>query len=52
MSLKDKQGFISDMDGVITFANAAGALAVTKLGAQVSMPRREDIVGFLSNLRT
>jgi len=38
-----------DISEVIRFANAAGALAVTKLGAQVSMPFREEVVTFLQN---
>ena len=31
------------LDDAVAFANAAGALAVTKLGAEPSMPRRADI---------
>lgn len=31
----------------LTFANAAGALAATKAGAQPSMPKREDVNAFL-----
>jgi ribokinase len=31
----------------ICFANAAGALAVTKMGAQPSMPKRSDVENFL-----
>jgi len=36
-----------DIGEAIMFANAAGALAVTKLGAQVSMPRRGEVEAFL-----
>jgi ribokinase len=32
----------------VTFANAAAALSVTKLGAQPSIPRRQEIEAFLS----
>jgi ribokinase len=32
----------------VRFANAVGALAVTKLGAQTSMPTRDDVELFLS----
>ena len=41
-----------DIGEAIRFANAAGALAVTKLGAQISMPRREEIEALLSNTKT
>jgi ribokinase len=33
---------------VLRFANGAGALATTKLGAQPSLPRREELENFLS----
>jgi ribokinase len=36
---------------VLTFANAAGALATTKLGAQPSLPSRKEVEHFL-NLRS
>jgi ribokinase len=35
------------LDQAVRFANAAGALAVTKLGAQPSLPRREEVERFL-----
>jgi len=31
------------------FANAVGALAVTRKGAQPSMPERREVEGFLGN---
>lgn len=36
------------IEEAVRFANAAGALAVTKLGAQPSMPTREELQEFLS----
>jgi ribokinase len=33
---------------ILRFANGAGALATTKLGAQPSLPRREELENFLS----
>ncbi len=36
---------------VLRFANAAGALATTKLGAQPSLPFRKDLEAFLSQRR-
>ena len=33
----------------VKFSNAAAALSVTKMGAQSSVPRREDIIEFLEN---
>jgi len=36
-----------DIGEAVRFANAAGALAVTKLGAQISMPRRDEVGMFL-----
>jgi len=35
----------------VRFANAAGALSVTKLGAQPSAPRRQDIEQFMAQER-
>jgi ribokinase len=35
----------------LRFANAAGALATTKLGAQPSLPLRKDLEVFLSKMR-
>jgi ribokinase len=32
------------------FANGAGALATTKLGAQPSLPSRPELLSFLKNL--
>ena len=37
-----------DLEDAIRFANAVAALAVTKMGAQPSMPVREDVETFLS----
>ena len=37
----------ADIRRAIRFANAAGALAVTRLGAQVSMPHRDETETFL-----
>jgi ribokinase len=34
----------------VTFANAAAALSVTKLGAQPSIPYQNDINEFISKL--
>lgn len=36
-----------DEDKAIKFANFAAALAVTKLGAQSSLPSREEVIGFI-----
>jgi ribokinase len=36
-----------DIRRAVRWANAAGALAVTRLGAQPSMPRRAEVEGFL-----
>jgi ribokinase len=36
------------MAQALRFANAAGAMAVTRLGAQPSLPRREELESFLS----
>jgi ribokinase len=36
-----------DLEDAIKFANAVAALAVTKMGAQPSMPAREDVERFL-----
>jgi len=33
----------------VTFANAAGALATTRFGAQTSMPTRAEVESFLQN---
>ena len=35
----------------LKFANGAGALATTKLGAQPSLPLRKDLEVFLSKMR-
>jgi len=35
---------------VLRFANGAGALATTKLGAQPSLPLKKDLNRFLSNV--
>ena len=35
----------------VNFANAAGALAVTKVGAQPSMPTRDKLEKFLRDLK-
>lgn len=35
------------LEEAVIFANAAGALACTKAGAQPSMPKREEVEGFL-----
>jgi len=35
----------------LRFANAAGALATTKLGAQPSLPFRKEVEGFLSKIK-
>ena len=37
-----------DLEGAVRFANAAGALATTKRGAQESLPTRDEILGLLS----
>ena len=37
----------ANLDEAVRFANAAAALSVTKLGAQPSVPYREEILGFL-----
>jgi len=37
-----------DYSAAIRFASAAAALSVTRLGAQPSIPRREDIEQFLA----
>jgi len=37
------------IEEAIRFANAAGALAATKLGAQPSLPKRQEVEAFLSN---
>jgi ribokinase len=39
----------SSIEEAIKFANAAGALAVTKLGAQPSVPAQVDIEEFIKN---
>jgi ribokinase len=36
-----------DMAGAARFASAAGAIAVTRLGAQPSLPTREEVTAFL-----
>ena len=36
-----------DLESATRFANAAGALACTRLGAQQAMPKREEIDGLL-----
>ncbi|MHB9145784.1 MAG: ribokinase [Symbiobacteriia bacterium] len=36
-----------DLSTAVTFANAVGALATTRFGAQTSMPGREEVDGFL-----
>ncbi len=33
----------------LKFANGAGALATTKLGAQPSLPSRQELLSFLKN---
>ncbi len=38
------------LEEAVGFANGAGALCVTKKGAQISMPLREDLEAFLSDL--
>ena len=35
------------LSDAVRFANAAGALAVTKLGAQPSLPTRQEVEQFL-----
>lgn len=37
-----------ELTDAVRFANAAAALSVTKLGAQPSIPRREEIAAFMS----
>jgi ribokinase len=37
-----------DIIGAVRFANAAGALSVTRQGAQTSIPREEEILQFLA----
>jgi ribokinase len=37
-----------DLEAAVKFANAVAALAVTKMGAQPSMPAREDVERFLA----
>jgi ribokinase len=37
----------ADLLTAVGFANAAGALSVTRLGAQPSLPRRDDVVALL-----
>ena len=39
--------FITDMDMLARFASAAGALAVTKRGSQVSLPKHQELEEFL-----
>jgi ribokinase len=36
---------------VLRFANGAGALATTRLGAQPSLPLRRDLQNFLSKMK-
>jgi ribokinase len=36
-----------DLERAARFANAAGALTVTRLGAQTSIPTRDEVSGFL-----
>jgi ribokinase len=38
-----------DLGVAVHFANAAAALSVTRMGAQASMPRREEVEAFLSH---
>jgi len=44
VALAEKEGY----EEAVEFANAAGALAVTKLGAQSALPTREELERFLS----
>lgn len=37
----------ASLGGAVRFANAAGALATTKRGAQESLPTRDEILGLL-----
>ena len=39
------------IDAAIRYANMAGALAVTKLGAQPSLPKAEEVEGFAARLK-
>jgi ribokinase len=41
-----------DLDEVVRFANACGALKVTKVGAQDGMPSRKEVDAFLAQGRT
>jgi ribokinase len=40
------------LDDAVRFANACGALATTRLGAQPSLPRREEVEAFLAANKT
>ncbi|MBC8264092.1 MAG: ribokinase [Anaerolineales bacterium] len=40
-----------DLRGAVRFANGAGALTVTRLGAQPSLPTRSEVEAFLQNQR-
>lgn len=37
----------ASLQSAVRFANAAGALSVTRMGAQTSLPRRDDVVALL-----
>jgi ribokinase len=41
-----------DMAGAISFANTAAALSVTRLGAQVSIPTRDQVEAVYGEMRT
>jgi ribokinase len=41
-----------EIENAIPFANAVGALSVTRMGAQSSMPTREEVRDFLRNVDT
>ncbi len=44
------EGGCSDILTAVRFANAVGALTVTKIGASKSLPTREEVVSFLSEV--
>ncbi|MEI6502922.1 MAG: hypothetical protein WCP21_18075, partial [Armatimonadota bacterium] len=43
------EGVVQELVAAVRFANAAGALACTKFGAQPSLPRRRDVEQLLAD---